>query len=106
MVKELSKRSTLMCPACLGTVHGIERLVEKKANGPAEVDPWRAVGVQSRIIPKHCYEVDDHEAEAAQCNLRGLSARSAVPMNIAYRIGPVKVSTRAKCRSYRLTPST
>ncbi len=73
-----------MRPARLGPVHGIEGLVEEESNRPAEVDPGRAVGVQSRVIPEHGQNVHDYEAEAAQRDLPWLSI--TIMMHVELRV--------------------
>ena len=51
MVEELSERTTLMCPTCLCAIDRIKGLVQEEPNGPAQIDPWRAVSVERRIVP-------------------------------------------------------
>jgi hypothetical protein len=54
----------------LTSVYSIKCLIQKQANGPACIDPWRTILVQGWIVPEQCEEVDDDEAKSSQCDLR------------------------------------
>lgn len=69
MVEELTERSTLMCSACLASVHSVKGLVQEQTNSPASIHPWRTVLVEGRCVPKHCEEVCNNEAEPGKGNL-------------------------------------
>ena len=71
VVEKLAQWSTLMSSSCLRAVHRVKGLVQKQANGPGQVHPWRTIGIESRVVPQHGQNIDDHEAEACQGNLSG-----------------------------------
>lgn len=47
----------------LSAIDRIKGLIEKETDGPAVVDPRRAVLVQRRVVPQQRQEVGDHEHE-------------------------------------------
>lgn len=58
----------------LGAVDSIESLVEEEADGPAVVDPRRAVLIESRVVPQERQDIENDEQEACQCNQIGCHA--------------------------------
>ena len=68
VVKKLSQWSTLMCPSRLRAIDRVKCLVQEQANRPGQVYPRRTIGIQGGIIVEHGKEVDDNEAEAAECD--------------------------------------
>ena len=71
MVEQFTKWTTLTGPACLCSVHSIKSLVEEQANGPGQVDPGRAIGIKSRIVPQHGQDIDNHKTKSSEGNLVG-----------------------------------
>lgn len=69
MIEKLSKRTTLFCSSCLCAIDRVKCLVQKKADGPREVDPGWTVLVETRIVVEESDEIDDHEAESAESDL-------------------------------------
>lgn len=50
----------------LGSVDSIKGLVQKQTDGPAVVNPARAVLVEGWVVPEECPEVGDHKHEAGE----------------------------------------
>lgn len=88
MIKQFSKRTTLLCPATapkqylayipiewqeedirLHPIHSIKSLIQKQPNRPTKIYPRRTIPIQGRSIIKHRQEIDNHETEAGQRNL-------------------------------------
>lgn len=65
MVKEFSKRATLVRSSGLCPINSIEGLVKEQSDRPAQVYPGRTVRVKSGIVVQHSQEIDNDEAEAA-----------------------------------------
>lgn len=82
MVKKLPKRPTLVCSSRLRAVHGIERLVEKEADCPTCIYPWRAILVKGRVVPEKGQEIDNHKAEAGESDLAGCKRKTRRQMHL------------------------
>lgn len=103
MVKQLSQRSTLSSSASLCAIHCVKCLIEEETDGPRQVNPWRAVGIESWIVPQHREDIDDHEAESSESDLRsGLELYlGGIDVRFPHKIGPAStlVSTWQSMRS-------
>lgn len=89
MVKQFAQWTALTRPAGLSPVHRVESLVEEQANGPGQVNPRGAVGIEVWIVPQHREDIGNHEAKAGEGDLCIQSARSCEKGNGgAYKIGP------------------
>lgn len=51
MVEEFTQRTALVGSAGLRSIHSVKGLVEKEANGPAQINPRRAIRIEGWIVP-------------------------------------------------------
>ena len=89
-----------MRPARLCSVYGVKCLVEEEANRPGQVNPWRAIGIESWIVPQHGQNIGYYKTKSSERNLaiKLVDHRGDLRTQYAYHIRPASVSV-LRCHS-------